>query len=140
MEGTVSARDALAAIRERAQAATEGPWWGGGSNRRRDAVGLVGRLSDRGTGNAIAVLAGVGMDRVADAEFIAHARTDVPALVEALEAVLAIHEEKPYGAAMTRVAPHVPDYVCSECTTPEGGCVPYPCSTVHAIETALEGR
>lgn len=88
----MTARDALAAIRERAEAATEGPWWGGGNNRRRDAVGLVGRLSDRGTGNAIAVLAGVGMDRVADAEFIAHARTDVPALVGALEAVLDLAE------------------------------------------------
>lgn len=132
----MSARDALAAIRERAQAATEGPWWGGGSNRRRDAVGLVGRLSDRGTGNAIAVLAGVGMDRVADAEFIAHARTDVPALVGALEAVLAIHQPEWTGPDVLHSSGY---YRCSadhwtlDDQTPS-------CPTVAAIETALEGR
>ena len=59
--------DRLAELRALADAATEGPWWGGGNNRRRDAIGLVGRTSDRGTGNAIAVLNGIGMDRTADA-------------------------------------------------------------------------
>lgn len=81
-------------IQARLDAATPGPWWGGGSNRRKDSIALVGRRSDRGTGNAIAVLNGVGMDRVADAEFIAHAREDMPALVEfarRVEAVLDDH-------------------------------------------------
>jgi hypothetical protein len=130
----VTARDALAAIRARAEAATEGPWWGGGSNRRRDAVGLVGRLSDRGTGNAIAVLNGVGMDRVADAQFIAHARTDVPKLVEALEAVLAIHKPEwtsdHHGSGYYRCSA---DHWTLDDQTPS-------CPTVTAIETALEDR
>lgn len=72
------------AIQARVDAATPGPWWGGGDRSKRgsaDRYGLVGRLSDRGTGNAIAVLSGVGMDRVADAEFIAHAREDIPYLL-----------------------------------------------------------
>lgn len=74
----------LTAIRARAEAATPGPWIGVGDRRSKSAYGLVGRLSDRGTGNAIAVLAGVGMDRVADAEFIGHARTDIPDLLARL--------------------------------------------------------
>lgn len=75
----------LAELRALADDATAGPWWGGGNNRRRDAIGLVGRTSDRGTGNAIAVLNGIGMDRVADAAFIAASRTAVPELLDEIE-------------------------------------------------------
>lgn len=71
----------LDAVEARANAATPGPWWGGGDRQSRNAYGLVGRTTDRGTGNAIAVLSGTDMDRVADAEFIAAAREDVPALI-----------------------------------------------------------
>jgi hypothetical protein len=123
-------------MRERAEAATEGPWWGGGNNRRRDAVGLVGRLSDRGTGNAIAVLAGVGMDRVTDAEFIAHARTDVPVLVEALEAALAIHQPEWTDPDVLDASGY---YRCSADHWTLDDQTPA-CPTVTAIETALEDR
>lgn len=75
-----------------AKAATPGPWWGGGSNRRRDSIGLVGRTSDRGTGNAIAVLNGIGMDRVADAEFIAAAREGVPTLIAEVRGLRRDHD------------------------------------------------
>lgn len=90
-------------IEARASAATEGPWWGGADRRTRaNAVGLVGRLDDRGTGNAIAVLAGVGMDRVADAEFIAHSRTDVPALVTRVRQAEADRDEARAALAKAR--------------------------------------
>ena len=57
-----------------------------------------------------------------DAEFIAHAREDVPALVAALRAVLELHAEKSYGCA-----------VCEE----QDQALDYPCPTVTAIHQHL---
>lgn len=71
----------LAAIAARAQAATEGPWLAATNNGRKDGIGIVGQLAKRGTGQAIAVFAGVGGNRHADATFTAHARVDVVALL-----------------------------------------------------------
>lgn len=58
-----------------------------------------------------------------DAEFIAHARQDVPTIVAALRAVLDLHTERPYGCA-----------VCEEMDQ----ALPWPCPTVTTITTALE--
>ena len=80
-------------IEARANAATEGPWewegeakaeWEEGANslvpsRRPDDPVLYGYGYDA---------SGIEVKTPADAEFIAHARTDVPALVAALRAVL----------------------------------------------------
>ena len=60
----------------------------------------------------------------ADAEFIAHARTDVPALVAALRAVLEVHEEVGIPG----------DTFCDACF-PETW--HYPCPTVTAIRQHL---
>lgn len=78
----MSARDALAAIRERAEAATEGPWMH--REERRDG----GRIREHSVETSDRLIAEYQRD--VNAGFIAHARTDVPALVEALEAVLAV--------------------------------------------------
>jgi hypothetical protein len=63
-----------------------------------------------------------------DAEFIAHARSDVPVLVAAVEAVLELHQRNRYDE-------------CIEClSTDEYGeatNVDYPCPTVAAIQSAL---
>ncbi len=63
-----------------------------------------------------------------DAEFIAHARSDVPVLVAAVEAVLELHQRNRYDE-------------CIEClSTDEYGeatNVDYPCPTVTAIHSAL---
>ena len=63
-----------------------------------------------------------------DAEFIAHARSDVPVLVAAVEAVLELHQRNRYDE-------------CIEClSTDEYGeatNVDYPCPTVTAIQAAL---
>src|SRR5690606_29381538 len=70
-----------------------------------------------------------------DAEFIAHARTDVPALVAALRTVLDVHE------AVETCYPDWDARACAECSDPENGTtVLYPCSTVRAIEDALGDR
>lgn len=68
------------------------------------------------------------IDNHANAEFIAHARTDVPALVEAVEAVLELHQ--PY---ITRSAWQT----CNECWNSGTAEIVYPCPTVAAIRTAL---
>jgi hypothetical protein len=84
----------LEAIEARAASATRGPW----TQRHRD-IGVEGpnylqtlawtaRLADEGT---------VGVRSVADAEFIAHARTDVPALVAEVRALRARIEDHHCG-------------------------------------------
>ena len=123
-------------IEARANAATEGPWeWEGKS----DEMWPQGENSLMATGGAEPeyVLMAWGYDAYgitaecdADAEFIAHARTDVPALVAALRAVLEVHKEdgngwEPGGS------------FCTECQQGYGLLVPYPCPTVEAIRRHL---
>lgn len=59
----------------------------------------------------------------ADAEFIAHARTAVPALVAAVERVQALHTPDEFG-------------MCEGCGGNEHGyaIVPHPCPTIRALE------
>lgn len=62
-----------------------------------------------------------------DAEFIAHARTDLPAMSTALRAVLDLH-----AMDYADCHPGCLHQYCVACDTP------YPCPTVAAITTALE--
>ena len=108
-------REALARIRAQADAATEGPW-----EASMDRV--------EHTGDSEYAVA-YDVAREEDVEFIAHARTDVPALVEALRAVLNLHfKAQPIPAAFG---------------TQEGGdyCVTcaedWPCPTVETIHQHL---
>lgn len=65
----------LKGIRERAEAATAGPWELIGGGEYVTGVSILVAPDDGGvTGN--------------DAEFIAHARTDLPRLLDAVEAVM----------------------------------------------------
>lgn len=75
-------------IRARADAATDGPWFGASQNRRKDGVGIVGAGQGE-TAAPIAVLAGARQtikDRAANTAFIAAARADVPWLLDRLAA------------------------------------------------------
>ena len=101
-------------IEARANAATEGPWEG-----IRYPDGLLGRVIG---GNGFGVAEDFPAD--ADAEFIAHARADVPDMAAALRAVLELHkrEESPSG-----------DY-CDECFPNEWH---WPCSTVATIRQRI---
>ena len=69
--------------------------------------------------------------------FIAHARTDVPALVAAVEAVLELHALG-IGDLFTAEGIEARLEHCVECTQVEHRfVVRYPCPTVAAIRTAL---
>ena len=75
-------------IKARAAAATEGPWVNDSTEIGRpfpgtDTIDVWVAESCHPNGD--------GIDGEADAEFIAHARTDVPTLVAAVEAVLELH-------------------------------------------------
>ena len=109
-------------IEARANAATEGPWETEHHYNRltgEHVVSEIPRVAEcMGNGDG-------GLDYKEDAEFIAHARTDVPALVAALRAVLNLHfKAQPIPAAFG---------------TQEGGdyCVTcaedWPCPTVETI-------
>lgn len=94
----MGAREELAAIRERAEAATEGPWVDGMGTHGNPADGpefcevRTTPTDDHTRGITIAELDLV-QAAAQDAEFIAHARADVPRLVDALEAVLETADE-----------------------------------------------
>lgn len=118
----MSARDVLAAMRERAEAATDGPWSDILEYPEDDA--LLIRGADASYVGSVLYDGG----DTPNAEFIAQARTDLPALVEALEAVVEAHQSTPNS---TSALYPVPLCTCGH---------QYPCATVQAIETALEGR
>lgn len=107
-------RETLSHIRKQA-AATEGPWcyqrgydtpsmWHDACVLDADGESVVSEAYD------------------ANAEFIAHSRQDVPALVAALRAVLDLHAERPYGCA-----------VCEEMDQ----VLSWPCPTVETIRQHL---
>lgn len=110
----------------RAEAATEGPWvpYSTGSSPMDNYVTTPG-------------LDGVAMHyalawKPGDAEFIAHARQDLPALSKALRAVLAMH------IPHTGFGDDPP--ICRECNRVALGATVeayYPCPTVRAIQAAL---
>lgn len=112
-----AAEEYLAAIEARVNAATE-PTGG----RRGWLVEDSGWRAGIYTGVLDGESRDVGfMDELADAEFVASARQDVPALVAAIRAVLTRHWDDGKG-------------YCGECFTRY-----WPCDDVRAIESALGG-
>ena len=110
-------------IEARANAATPGPWEAGCNDRHMHYVTTENEEFCQTYGPELYDSQGFFSD--ADTEFIAHARTDVPALVAALRAVLNLHfKAQPIPAAFG---------------TQEGGdyCVTcaedWPCPTVETI-------
>lgn len=95
------AREALDRIKARAEAATPGPWEAHGSTvagitGTGDCGGCSGILSPAHEPSCYwSQIAEAGAE---DTEFIAHARTDVDRLTEALEAVLSVAGELDRGA------------------------------------------
>lgn len=80
----MTANERLAEIKARAEAAAEGPWLN---------VGLLVCSTTTHEDVADTVVEPVNPQQLANADFIAHARTDVPALVGALEAVLKVIQQ-----------------------------------------------
>lgn len=131
-------RETLNRIRNQANNATEGPWVG-----IRYPDGLLGRVIVSGE---LGVCIAEDFPDDADAEFIAHARTDVPWLLEqvglrdkALEAVLELHKDggESQGYLDDGSYGDMP-HCCTECGSLGEYGVPWPCPTVEAITTALE--
>ena len=128
----------LAEIRARAEAATEGPWTAEYSGEQGNCVLPPGYQSTR---EAVAVTRLLSAQ--ADAEFIAHARTDVPWLLgqvelrdKALEAVRELHQPEPYCNNAGHTNPDVECPECAEfCTADEEL---YPCRTITDLTAALE--
>lgn len=122
----MTTNDRLAEIKARAEAATEGSWLN---------VGLVVCSTTTHEDVADTVVEPVNLQQLANAEFIAHARTDVPALVAALEAVLDLHQpfEWSFGFGPVQSCKH-----CAEQGANEEK-AHYPCPTVQAVTEALGG-
>lgn len=155
----------LAPIREREQAATKGPWKAQeyvdiDEDGSYELANVVAPDPDAPDVSVLGVAPGILRN---DAEFIAHAREDVPRLLAALDGVLALHksvivyEIDPmngtwiYGDDDER---KVMTVLCSECTPdhilseaedceydgPNDVDVCWPCPTITAITTALDGQ
>ena len=129
-------RETLARIRKQADAATPGPWEAKHHHHtatERHVVSEIPRVAEcEGDG-------GGGLYRGEDAEFIAAARTTVPALLDALEAVLEIHQDggESQGYLDDGSYGDMP-HCCTECGSLGEYGVLWPCPTVEAITTALE--
>ena len=145
----MTANDRLDEIKARADNATDGPW----AARHRAGLDWLSHSphvdidghepgSSVGLADAVDPLWGSlwpSRNATADAEFIAHSRTDVPALAASLRAVIELH--KPYpDEGMGWREDHTYGYVgivCATCGTPDEYGVPWPCGTVRAVEAAL---
>ena len=112
-------------IEARANAATEGPWDLIGGGEYVTPVGIMVAPDDGGVNGA-------------DAEFIAHARTDMPDMAAALRAVLEIHQDggESQGYLDDGSYGDMP-HCCTECGSLGEYGVPYPCPTVTAIRQHL---
>ena len=155
----MNAADRLNEIEARANAATEGPWTPDeytevDPDGFYELARVIAPDPDGDDWCAIGVVH-TGILRP-DAEFIAHARTDVPALVAALRAVLDLHRpvrvyayaedcgcgnedhviiEDEWGEDLCFDTP-TGDVRCAYCRA-EQSYVEHPCETVRAIEEAL---
>lgn len=110
-------------------------------HRRSEPFWKYGIYSPTECGGALVVIetGEYGYINDDDAEFIVSARSDVPALVAALRAVLYRHKPCP-DEGMGWREDHTYGYVgavCGACGTPDEYGVPWPCPTVRAVEEAL---
>lgn len=131
-------------IEARANAATPGPWEWEGEAKAEWEIGANSLVPSRRPDDP--VLYGYGYDASgievkspADAEFIAHARTDVPALLDALEKVLRLHPRVVVLHADPEFGRMEDDAICGACIVSHEP-ADWPCPTVEAITTALEGE
>lgn len=102
-------------------AATPGPWLY--CTKTYDGMPLVVAEGYGFPAEPMRQTRGIVCHPEADAEFIAHARTAVPALVAAVERVQALHTPDEFG-------------MCEGCGDNEHGyaIVPHPCPTIRELE------
>ena len=118
-------RETLARIRKQADNATEGPW-------QTDTSAHV--LTVDNTPNFVALCADPDYSDagVPDAEFIAAARTTVPALLDLADAVFDLHRRSDHTRLVGFPRADREEHYCMEDQKP------WPCPTFTAITTALE--
>lgn len=162
---TTDPRTILAEIKARADAATEGPWvshdlsdtvfnsendagwwWVWQESKLPYYGGVLGPdahgSTDGSIGEASITDARDGHQEKADAEFIAHARTDLPDMAAALTAVLDLHKPQTIGQIYGTLKYPSDPLLCPTCIVTGGdewGFMEYPCPTVRAITSALGG-
>lgn len=144
----------LAELRALADAATTGPWRTYATDRQDDGIEVTERVYVMGgTRHSVAYVGRADVDDLhdpiaADARLIAASRTALPALLDAVEAVLALHEptSETYRGSRLVVGPrggthreHYEYRVCMGEVAPDEYATDYPCPTVQAITRALEG-
>lgn len=160
----MTAAEWLDAIEVRATTATPGPWRDGMGTHGLGADGpsfvTVDAIAANGAVNRVAELM-LDKDGAADAEFIANARADVPALVAVLRAVLALHRSVPVydlddkcacedrdnhdvmesrNGDLLCLASPTGSFICDECShDDQDEETAYPCPTVRAVTAALDG-
>lgn len=158
----MTAAEWIAERRELEQAATEEPWlnavvgddttetvaeWMATCTKEPDAP-ATGRLwvvyaPDQSPGVVVTSITGDGPTSPHNSAWIMDARTSLPAALNALEAVLALHCSAPLFSVDgrdcevhgTACEDNVP--VCVACIDCEGEAETYPCPTVRAITEAL---
>lgn len=119
-------------ISERASRATQGPWklWcmqvvtDPAGNSEIDDAQLIAHTADPHRGL-----------QTFNAEFIAHAREDIPKLIAALRAVEAVHTKNCFtsNAGGCRHGDNCDLSYCGSCSED------WPCPTIRAIREALDG-
>ena len=121
-------------IEARANAATEGPW-------RHISIFEVGGFVEDSNGRELFDWAQDDAGTICapdpDAEFIAAARTTVPALLDALEKVLELHPRVVVMAADPEFGQMEDDAICGACIVNHEA-ADWPCPNVRAITAALE--
>jgi hypothetical protein len=119
----------------RAEAATGGPWKNHTPNPRTTMVQAVySEWLDAIPEAQDSEVAGGMSPR--DAEFIAHARQDLPALSKALRAVLELHRHVQLPISGSSLGDVTYSVGCEHCTG-SAEVATYPCPTVQAIQAAL---
>ena len=127
------AADRLAEIEARFEAATDGPW-----------VAVMGASGGWWVEQPnTATIADIDVDYSgnpdANAHLIAHARTDLPATMKALRAVLELHKDGGESPGYTENDYEDIAHCCTTCGSFGEYGEPYPCDTVRAITEALDG-
>lgn len=93
-DGVMTDEERLAEIEARAAKATAGPWAVDGSSAADIALGVTyGDDTETWVQSSTGHIDDEGGHTVDDAQFIAHARTDVPWLVERVRALTAEHDQ-----------------------------------------------
>lgn len=139
IEPAMNARDWIATRREIEQSATDGPWmsewdtsdeWWTIHGQPNPTKG-----DDRMVCPEVATLQH-SEDWTADVDFITDTRTSLPLALDALDAVLDVHQPVDALDVARRPGQQLTQ-VCTGCGTDDGNWQRWPCPTVRAIEEAL---